>query len=329
MMWSRFDGTDSEWDNLLRSLESASPFALSHWSRFKSFGRWSTLRATLGTDDRPVSAVQIMWFTFFGVVTIAWIPGGTAGSADLDARDLLHFIKKNVKSRLIYCRISHHIPTDSQMRDSLLRRGWSQPRVFVGAKETFILKRANGKLADQSRLSSNWGRNLQRGLKRDNHTTIWTNPDIDELHKLHNEMTTYKGAKGPSTVPSAESLSQLVDSMSDAIIFTATRDHSGHLVAVRAAFIYGDKAWDAIAASNESARKNYSSYACAWRLIEELDLRGIQQFDLAGIDDTKNEGVFNFKKGLGGERTAYLGEWDVASTQIFRHVAGALISRLV
>ena len=142
-------------------------------------------------------------------------------------------------------------------------------------------------------------------------------------------MTTYKGANGPSTVPSADSLSQLVDSMSDVIMFVATRDHSGRLVAVRAAFIYGDMAWDAIAASNESARKNYSSYACAWRLIEELDLRGIQQFDLAGIDDTKNEGVFNFKKGLGGERTAYLGEWDVASTQIFRHIAGVLISRMV
>ena len=67
---------------------------------------------------------------------------------------------------------------------------------------------------------------------------------------------------------------------------------------------------------------------CFWKLLETLDNQGVNQFDLAGIDQENNEGVFNFKKGLGGARETYVGEWDVAAPSVIRHIVGKAISRL-
>lgn len=329
MTWSTFDGSDDEWDRLIQSLGSSSPFSTSGWARFKSFGRWFPLRGILTDGERTISAIQILWFKLFGIVTIAWAPGGPSGTNGFSAKEFLRFVKNGTRSRFAYVRISSHDPIDKQTQESLHRLGWRASKYFVGARETFVVSRTNDKLADSSRLTSNWSRNLQRGLKRGAQISIWPEPDINELHLLHQQMTEYKGSKGPSQTPTPESLHQLITSMKNDLVIVSARDESGVLIAVRAAFVVGDTAWDALAASNELARKNYASYACAWKLLEELDNRRVQRFDLAGIDFAENEGVFNFKKGIGGERVKYLGEWDIASPTIFRHLAGIFISRMV
>jgi lipid II:glycine glycyltransferase (peptidoglycan interpeptide bridge formation enzyme) len=328
MTWSTFDGTEEEWDSLVRSLGATSPFSVSGWARYKSYGRWTALQAILTDGESTFSAIQVVWFKIFGIVTIAWAPGGPSGTLSFNAKEFLRFVKDTSQSPIAYLRISSHAPADQMVRNSLVSNGWRVPTSFIGARETFVISRTNGKLADPGRLSSNWSRNLQRGLKRNYPCEIWESPDFNELHLLHQQMTEYKKAAGPSKIPTPESLHQMITSMKTELLVVSARDNSGNLIAVRAAFIVGDSAWDAVAASNEVARKSYTSYVCAWKLLEELDDRGINQFDLAGVDFEENTGVFNFKKGLGGERSTYLGEWDVATPRILQLIARIFISRM-
>jgi hypothetical protein len=326
--WMTFEGDDSAWDRLINQLGGTSPFATSGWARTKTSGRWNTDRAVSVVEGDVVAAAQVFWLSILGVITIGWIPGGIASNGLLSVTGLNAWFAKCAKTRLVYLRSAFHRPQLVNDEGSLTESGWSKSPKFIGASETFIITRKANGLADSSQLSSNWKRNLQRGLQRNSGASLWLAPDATEIAALMREMVDFKKANGPQAVTTEGSLKLVFTEMQNQIVVVQVRGPEGKLQAVRGAFVTGDSAWDALAAAGVDARKNYSSYVCAWKLIEELDARGISAFDLAGIDELLNEGVFNFKKGLGGERTVYLGEWDWASTSLARHIARIVISRL-
>lgn len=329
MIWSTFAGSSDEWDSVILQLNATSPFATAGWARFKGDSRWTVLRGIRREEGRVVSAVQVFWVNILGLFTIAWVPGGVIGSLESASSELLRFVSSNSKKRIVYCRVSLHCPDDKMSASTLSENNWVRTHRYIGARETFVLTRAKEKLADRSILSSNWRRNLDRGLKHGQQTSIWKNPNPEEIHTLFQQMVDFKRSLGPSEIPSIDYLSSLIESIGDELVVVQTRNHTGQLLAIRAAIRTGKFAWDTLAASNELARKNYSSYVCAWHLIEVLDGLEVQQYDLAGVDPVHNTGVFNFKKGIGGQLVRYLGEWDIATNGPTRLIARTLISRLM
>jgi hypothetical protein len=326
--WETNTLSDPDWDALLRSLGHHSPFSTSGWARTKTGGKWSILRASQHEGDKVVAAMQVQYYRLPGGTILGWVPGGIAGRESAQLDGISTWLRKATNGRMVYLRCAFHLPHNERDESALLNASWSQCTRFIGAHETFLLTPTNGVLADTRRLTSNWRRNLQRGLDRNCDATNWTHPDPVEIAALSQEMIKFKRSQGPKSVDDACSLSLLLSEMSDHLVTVQVRDKSGQLLAVRAAFVVGDSAWDAIAAAGKDARQKYSSYACAWKLLTELDSRNVSLFDLAGIDEVTNEGVFNFKKGLGGQRTVYLGEWDWASSSFVRKVARLLVSRL-
>jgi lipid II:glycine glycyltransferase (peptidoglycan interpeptide bridge formation enzyme) len=85
------------------------------------------------------------------------------------------------------------------------------------------------------------------------------------------------------------------------------------LLAVRAAGLFGDTAWDLLAAAGASARKVYASHATLWALFEHCSQQGLSHYDLGGVDPIGNKGVYDFKQGAGACLIKYLGEWEWAS----------------
>ena len=328
MSWSKFEGSDAEWDELALRLGSSSPFNSSAWGRHKGTSHWSTTKCIYRINEQVVSAAQIFVTKRIRIFAIGWIPGGIIGSSVVSADELISFIKSISQSPIAYCRIAIHRPHAENLTFDLSKRGWHHAHSFIGSRETFVIRQIEGRLAHKRSLSSNWARNLERGLKRDNNSSIWSQPNPREIHLIMSQMAEFKKAKGPSHIASVQELENLLREMRDDLIVIQTRNSDGSLLAIRAAFIIGGHAWDALAAATPDGRKNYSSYVCFWKLLETLDDQGVNQFDLAGIDQENNEGVFNFKKGLGGARETYVGEWDVATPSVIRHIVGKAISRL-
>ena len=326
--WSTFDGSDADWDQLILHLRGSSPFAMSGWARTKATGRWSSTRVVGVVNGDVVAVTQVFWLTILRTITIGWIPGGIAYRGSLNVAGLTSWFAEFAKGPFAYLRSAFHYPYQTTDQEHLSANRWSLSPSFIGARETFIIRSLTDQLADSNRLSSNWRRNLDRGLKRNSDVSVWIAPDAKEVAAIMREMVDFKKTMGPQNVTSEESLNRLFSEMRNQLVVVRVRNPEGKIQAVRGALIIGNFAWDALAAAGVDARKSYSSYVCAWRLIEELDRRGVTQFDLAGIDEKRNEGVFNFKKGLGGERTTYLGEWDWASTPLVRRLARVAISRL-
>lgn len=327
-VWTIFKDGDAEWDDLVAQLGGTSPFATAGWAQTKVLGRWTTARAVLADDGEIVAAAQVFWMTIFRAFSIGWIPGGIATKGAPDVAGFSTWFGGLAKTRFTYVRSAFHRAHCVADEELLIARGWSVSPSFVGARETFIVGKLTDRLADPSRLTPNWKRNLERGLKRNHDVSVCLTPDVSEINGLMREMVEFKKAKGPQDAMTEESLRRICAAMHNRLIVVQVRDSQGRIQAVRGAFLVKDHAWDAIAAAGIDARKNYASYVCAWKLMEELDDRGVTSYDLAGIDEVRNEGVFNFKKGMGGARTTYLGEWDWASSPIALHLARVIISRL-
>lgn len=326
--WTTFSGVDAAWDQIIDTLGGKSPFATSGWARTKESSRWNVIRAIAIKDDDIVAAAQVFSVKLFKRVTVGWIPGGVSSAEEQDFSCLTSWFVESTGSSLTYLRAAFHRPKRDDEEERLASYGWSRCSTFIGAHETFMVRRVSGRLANPIRLSSNWKRNLDRGIKRGQTASLWPVPNATEIGALLREMVEFKKFKVPIAMSSEGSAEQLLSSMSDRMIVVQVRDPQGTLQAVRGAFIVGDHAWDAIAAAGAHARKNYSSYVCAWKLLEELDNQGVTVLDLAGVDQSRNEGVFNFKKGIGGEQTTYLGEWDWATSGLAQQVLRRVISRL-
>jgi len=328
MTWSIFSGTDDEWDDVLQGLNSTSPFALSRWASARQRSRWRIARITRAEGGAVVSALQVLWFRKARLFTVAWVPGGVAGRIDFSSSELLRAISSISSSPASYIRIAHHTESDPASTAVLSSHGWVKAKKSIGAEETILLQRTSDLLANKAALSSNWARNLERGRKRSGVTEVWANPNPLEVHDLMSQMSEFKREKGPASIPTAQSLDQLFAAFKDQLVVVHTRNEANELVAVRGAFVIGSSAWDAIAAANAEARKSYASYNCAWKLLEILDSMGVERFDLAGVDPINNEGVYNFKKGLGGRQIKYLGEWDATYPHWIRPLVGTALSRL-
>ena len=115
-------------------------------------------------------------------------------------------------------------------------------------------------------------------------------------------------------------LAAMVALLQDRMVWYRCLDQSGRLLAIRAAGIFGDTAWDLLAAAGAQARKVYASHATLWALLEECNRKGLSWCDLSGVDPVHNKGVYDFKQGTGARLVECPGEWEWASLPGMRWV---------
>lgn len=74
----------------------------------------------------------------------------------------------------------------------------------------------------------------------------------------------------------------------------------GTVVAGHVASFLGDTCVYLLGASNDQGRQTKASYLLQWRVIQAAREKGLQWYDLGGIDPEGNPGVYHFKQGMGG-----------------------------
>ncbi len=80
----------------------------------------------------------------------------------------------------------------------------------------------------------------------------------------------------------------------------------------------GDTGFPILAATNMAGRKQYGSYPIFWLAIKWLKESGCQKFDLGGIDPANVPSTYLYKRGLGGEETAYIGQFEACCNPLSR-----------
>lgn len=95
---------------------------------------------------------------------------------------------------------------------------------------------------------------------------------------------------------------------------------------------YGERSVYVYGASSDTNRELYPNYLMQWTMISAAYARGLRVYDFGGVpfyhDRARREyGIYRFKKGFGGEVTAYAGQFVKVCRPILERVIFAAMSR--
>lgn len=102
--------------------------------------------------------------------------------------------------------------------------------------------------------------------------------------------------------------------------------HGEKLVTAALVLIFGDTGYYLHGASDYEHRSLMSPYALHWRIIKQLKVEGLRQYDLWGIDAKKWPGVTRFKLGWGGQTIEHPGSFDLTISK-FWHLAYKVVAK--
>jgi lipid II:glycine glycyltransferase (peptidoglycan interpeptide bridge formation enzyme) len=322
--WSPFARSRDEWDKLVIDLGAPILHQCFAWGEYRRCGGWIPLRICARNDKgKIVAACQLLTKRKYGV-TVVWLPGGPSGDISCVGASFMRALRTRLGS-LVYLRMNALRAKAADDEASLLQQGWRRPRARLGSGLSLDF---DLRLTEDERLknaSGNWRHNLRRSTKYGLRIEQWENPEVSQVAALYREM---EEIKGKVERVSESELEPLLRCVGDHLLVYRALDANGQMIAIRAAAVFGSKAWDIIAAAGATARKTYATHATFWRLAEACRDRGAENFDMGGADPVGNPGVFNFKKGTGAVLTEYLGEWEYPSFGFLRPLANIAMSQL-
>lgn len=306
--WNRYEGTADGWDKQLEALEGG--FYQSYgWGEVRRVAGWQPVRLLAVSDGQVVAAASVLSQRRAGI-PVCWIPGGPVGPAVHFDAGFRRALGRLLGSRILYCRMSVLREAQPEERERLARAGWTRPTVTMSTGLTMLCSLAGEEPERLKRTSSNWRHNLKRSGHHGLRIERWDQPDPAELTALYREM---EGLKSLPVQHSDAELKAMLLELGERLVMFRCLDAEGKLLAVRAAGVFGETAWDLLAAAGASARKVYASHATLWALLDHCSRRGLVHYDLSGVDPIHNKGVYDFKQGTGARLVECLGEWEWAS----------------
>jgi lipid II:glycine glycyltransferase (peptidoglycan interpeptide bridge formation enzyme) len=323
--WKFFEGSDSDWDDLLKQLGQMCVFQSSRWARHKSSTGWSAARIVKKTGDSQIAIQCLVRKGPFGIA-MAWAPGGFAGDLSLTDKVFASSLKKLLKSRFLYIRFGMMIDFTSRDASLLANAGFRKSKNPIGARQSMLLSIHSDQESMLSTASSNWKRNHKRSLRTPSSPYVWNDASPEQLEAAYQAMDEFKKVEGVKLHMSASDIRNVQECFGHDLVLIRMDDENGKLLSVRGALVHQSTAWDFIAVTTPDGRKTYSSHRTLLALAQECARRGCTTLELGGIDPEKNKGVFDFKNGTGARITTYLGEWETANPSLIRPVISRIVS---
>ena len=134
-----------------------------------------------------------------------------------------------------------------------------------------------------------------------------------------------ESTKGLSEQFSEKDILNIINEFSEKLLLYYATNSNGDLLGLRGALLLGNKAVDIMAATSVAGRNTYSSYILFWELTKKCKALGVKNYDMGGINKINNKGVYNFKKGTGAKEIKYLGEYEMATSNLLRTMTNLII----
>jgi lipid II:glycine glycyltransferase (peptidoglycan interpeptide bridge formation enzyme) len=318
--WSIWHGEASAWDGLLMEFPDYTVYQSYRWGEHRRHCGWTPHRLTATEGGKTIAMAQT-WCRFPLGVALAWVNGGPIGDIEASGEPFRIAVGRALGSRSLYCRVRPMREQNSQDVGRMKAMAWSKSGVQVHGERSLVYAPSEDEEIREGQASGGW-RHMRRASKYGHATSVWSQPDADEI------LAVYEAMQSQKNLPEQISRSALISMLGEfdgQCVIVRCNDPQGRLLALRGALVLGSKAWDMLAAATPTARKVYASHAVFWELMRQCASRGVQWYDMSGMDPVRNKGVYDFKKGTGAGEVSYLGEWDWATSSLLRRAANVLI----
>jgi len=321
--WSEWAGNGAEWDKMIIGFPDSNIYQTWGWGLHRAEFGWKVLPLAFVSDGNVTALAMTLLKTKLRSVTVCWVPGGPVGDLATSSATLVDAIKEATGSHATYVHISPMAPYSEIISDSLQGAGWTRPSLPLNTGKTLVYSAFDEGINNRNLLSKNWNRNLTRGEQRNITVTEWGDATGSDITEITNEMLDYK--KLPDLTFPNRTADSILGLFANQILMTKCSDADGNTLAIRGVIKLGHKAFDMFAASTPAGRKEYASNLCLWKIIELCARDGVTYYDLSGADPANNQGVYNFKKGIGALDFEYQGEWVISRPRVL----GVFISRMI
>jgi len=288
------------------------------WGELKADEGWEVRRYFEDDSRGDYCLAQCFYKKMLGI-TIVWVPGGPLISDDSAISILSVFLDKlsddtAKKSKFYYIRLNCQTQSSPELSIVFKEKGYAIPYKNIATNYTFMVDEHYFEDINCN-LSKNWKRNLKRSYKSGFDISIKiTLDDLDEIFSIYDELVIFKKLNKTKSIRQIESLYKKCDNM----IVTFLAYKNSHFFSGRIIFLYGNKAFDFLAATTLEGRKNYASYFLIYEMLKWCGKNNISSFDFSGVDPKDAKGVYNFKKGTGSRLVEYIGERDKASSPLVK-----------
>jgi peptidoglycan pentaglycine glycine transferase (the first glycine) len=320
------------WNDLLRPLPNAHVLQTWEWGEFKRRTTgWTAERLAFQQDGQTVAAAQILTRRI-GPLGVMYVPKGPAldyTKPDLLAAVLDHLQGLARRRSAIWLKIdpdviaSTGVPGEEDAQDdphgqavvaALTARGWrfSASQVQFRNTITLDLSRPADELLMAMRQST---RRKVRTAEKKGVTIRPAGPeDIPILYDLYQQTGSRDGFL---TRPLAYYQNAWGNFMRAGLAQAFLAEYEGTPLAHVILLHFGPKCWYFYGASSTEERQRMPNYALQWHAIQWAQAQGYATYDFWGAPDAFVEtdrmwGVYQFKRGFGGQVTRHIGAWDYA-----------------
>lgn len=299
------------WDGWLKQHGIISYHQLFEYGFLKQSQGWRVMH--FSSRIRSPYMAQVFVRTYPMGTAVAWLPGiNDLWNNEAVVCGFYKFLQVTLRLPRLYLRISFMDHLDGQSIQTDIQ-GLSRPTIHLGSSLSMEYNPCIDENVRFRQASKNWRHNLRRSNKYKLNTYLWNDPDKDMIVELYSSMEKYKGL---SQQFSPNDISVILTSLAENLLIVRCDNENGDLIAIRGCIYFENKGWDFFAAASVEGRKKYASYACYWGLMNECNNRGVDTYNLGGVDPENNTGVYNFKKGTGAQLIQYRGEYEISNSML-------------
>lgn len=310
----------NEWNHIVK-ISNGDYRQFYEWGEIKKKFGWDVLRLELKKNLEIISTCQLLvkkkWFCLF-----IYFPGSINGEQN-HLKELIDFIK-NFKSKnyLKYLRIDLTVKKNDEILQILKKNNLNKV-LYERSGSTQIECDLNNSVSDiLKNCDKRWRKTYNSSIKNAFSIQIISKPDINLIYKLSRDLEKEKKlGKGHSH----EEVKNIFANLEKQIIYLEAYDTKGQILGFRAALFFGSRAWDFFAVSTKLGRLYKSGYPLMLDTFREVQKKGVKNYYFMGDDPKNMKGVFNFKKGLNGKITKYVGEIEWSNFFILKYMFNIII----
>tara|TARA_B100000886_G_scaffold303860_1_gene234726 strand:+ start:1772 stop:2764 length:993 start_codon:yes stop_codon:yes gene_type:complete len=304
--WRVFKGSNEQWLEILKKYPEVTYLSDNEWANHLNNFGWKSLRIIKANQKKDSETLLQGFVKFFPFSTaFVWIPGGIIGNYE-NLNGLQQEIRKILKIRFCIIRVRFPQKYNISYEIELLKNNWVRPIVALSSNLKVFLK-LNSIQMLKGNFSRSWFRSLKKSCKSDIKIIEIKSPNI--ISGLYKEMQNNKGLR-QKDIYSGKQCKSIMDAFGKNLLIFGAQDKFNKICSIRAVIIRGNKLNDIFAATNNLGRLYFASHLILYKVFEKgIDL-GCIEYDLSNVEPERSLGVYNFKKGTGGEIIQTLGEFE-------------------
>ena len=306
--WCIYKKNNGDWVNILKEYPEANFLNDIEWANhLENFG-WKTLRLIkIKNNFQDSKTLTQAFIKYLPLSTaIVWIPGGIIGDYD-NLNGLQKEIKEILNVKFCFIRIRFPQYYDLYKEIELLKNNWQRPVVSLNTRFRVLLNLNNSIENIKNKFSRNWKRSLKKSYQ--NNLKIIEISSYKTVSKIYREMKLNKGLM-ERDIFSEKQCKSIIKAYGKNLLIFAAKDKFSKICSIRGVIIRQGKLYDIFSASNKYGRLYSASHLVIYSIFEKAIQEGFLEYDLSSIDPEKSLGVYNFKKGTGGNIIHTLGEFE-------------------